>query len=220
MILVTPVDKEAPKGRLILPQVQTIRDLLDHNAYCIVVQENELPRAIEQLKTPPAMVVTDSQAFEEVSAAVPPEIQLTSFSILFARCKGDLNEFVRGVAAIDELEKGDHVLVAEACSHHPIEGDIGRVKIPNWLTEHVGGELNFTTVPGRDLPDDLSQYKLVIHCGACMWNRRQMLSQILRCQEASVPITNYGLTIGYMQGILERVLQPFSLTYSFNRPIG
>jgi len=217
VILVTPIDKEAPKGRLILPQVQTIRDLLDHSAYCMVVQENELPKALKRLKQPPALVVTDSQVFEKVVAAVPTEIPTTSFSILYARAKGDLNEFVRGALALDNLRPGDRVLIAEACSHHPIEDDIGRVKIPRWLMRHIGGKLEFATVQGHDFPDSLTQYKLIIHCGACMWNRREMLSRILLCRRALVPITNYGLAIAQILGIRERALQPFPSTLKLYR---
>ncbi|MEW6197647.1 MAG: [FeFe] hydrogenase H-cluster maturation GTPase HydF [Planctomycetota bacterium] len=209
VVLVVPIDKEAPKGRLILPQVQTIRDLLDHDAYCVVVKERELRAALERLTRPPALVVTDSQAFLKVAADTPPEVPLTSFSILFARFKGDLTELVRGALAIDTLSPGDRVLIAEACSHHPIGEDIGRVKIPRWLTQYVGGKLDFTTCQGHDFPPDLPSYRLVVHCGACVQNRREMLSRILRCRQAGVPITNYGLTIAYSLGIFERALSPF-----------
>jgi [FeFe] hydrogenase H-cluster maturation GTPase HydF len=208
-VLVVPVDKEAPKGRLILPQVQAIRDLLDGDAYCMVVKERELRDALERLKRPPKLVVTDSQAFLKVAGDTPREVPLTSFSILFARFRGDLVEQTRGVLAVDDLKPGDRVLVAEACSHHPIADDIGRVKIPRWLRQYVGGELEFTTMQGHDYPEDLSRYKLVIHCGACMWNRREMLSRIMRCRAAGVPITNYGLVIAYSLGIFERAIEPF-----------
>lgn len=209
-ILVVPIDKEAPKGRLILPQVQTIRDLLDSDACCIVVKERELRAAIENLKQPPKLIVTDSQAFLKVAADTPKDILMTSFSILFARFKGDLVAQTLGAMAIETLRPGDKVLIAEACSHHPIGEDIGRVKIPRWLTQYVGGKLDFTTLPGRDWPESLAPYKLVIHCGACMWNRRQMLSRILECRKAGVPVTNYGLTIAYSLGIFERALGPFA----------
>jgi [FeFe] hydrogenase H-cluster maturation GTPase HydF len=208
-VLVVPIDKEAPQGRLILPQVQAIRDLLDSDAYCMVVKERELHHALENLKRPPKLVVTDSQAFLKVAADTPRDIPLTSFSILFARFKGDLAELVRGTLAIEELKAGDRVLIAEACSHHPIGEDIGRVKIPRWLTQYVGGKLEFKTVQGHDFPEDLSPYRMVIHCGACMMNRREMLTRILRCRQAGVPITNYGLTIAYSLGIFERALEPF-----------
>ena len=208
-VLVVPIDKEAPKGRLILPQVQAIRDLLDHDAGCLVVKEHQLRDAIAQLAVPPRLVVTDSQAFDKVADDTPANVPLTSFSILFARFKGDLVTQTLGALAIDTLKPGDRVLVAESCSHHPIEDDIGRVKLPAWLRRHVGGELAFTTVQGHDFPEDLSDYKLVIHCGACMWNRREMLTRVLRCGRANVPITNYGLAIAYSLGIFERALGPF-----------
>ncbi len=208
-VLVVPIDKEAPKGRLILPQVQAIRDILDGNASCVVVGERELRAALERLKRPPKLVVTDSQAFLKVSADTPHEIPLTSFSILFSRFKGDLVLQTEGTLAIEDLRPGDNVLIAEACSHHPIADDIGRVKIPRWLTQYVGGKLNFTTTQGHDFPEDLSPYKIVIHCGACMWNRREMLSRLLLCRQAGVPVTNYGLVIAYSLGILDRALGPF-----------
>jgi [FeFe] hydrogenase H-cluster maturation GTPase HydF len=211
-VLVVPIDKEAPKGRLILPQVQTIRDLLDSDSICLVVKERELRAALDRLKSPPKLVITDSQAFLKVAADTPPEVPLTSFSILMARFKGDLTAQVEGAMAIERLRSGDRVLIAEACSHHPIGEDIGRVKIPRWLTQYTGVKLDFTHLQGRDFPanfEDLSSYKLVVHCGACNWNRRQMLSRILLCQRAGVPITNYGLTIAYSLGIFARALEPF-----------
>lgn len=209
IVLVVPIDLEAPKGRIILPQVQTIRDILDAEQYCIVVKDNRLSEALDRLKRPPALVVTDSQAFDKVAADTPANVPLTSFSILFARFKGDLDEFVRGTLAIEDLKPGDHILVAESCSHHPIEDDIGRVKIPKWLKQYVGGDLRFSHVQGHDFPDDPSEYRMVIHCGGCMWNRREMLSRIMRCQNAGVPISNYGLTIAYSLGSFERILKPF-----------
>ena len=208
-VLVVPIDLEAPKGRLILPQVQTIRDLLDVDAYCMVVKERELRDALDRLRRPPAIVITDSQGFLKVAGDTPPEVPLTSFSILFARAKGDLAEFVRGALAIETLRPGDRVLVGEACSHHPMGEDIGRVKIPRWIRQYVGGSVEFDTMQGHDSPENLSEYKLVVHCGACMWNRREMLSRILRCRAAGVPITNYGVTIAYTLGIFERALGPF-----------
>jgi len=208
-VLVLPIDKEAPRGRLILPQVQALRDLMDADAMAMVVKERELKEALGRLKEPPKLVVTDSQAFLKVAADTPPDVPMTSFSILFARFKGDLTTQVAGTMAVENLKSGDRVLVGEACSHHPIGEDIGRVKIPRWLTQYVGGKLNFDTVQGHDYPDDLTPYKLVIHCGACSINRREMLSRIVRCREQGVPITNYGLVIAYSLGIFERALRPF-----------
>jgi [FeFe] hydrogenase H-cluster maturation GTPase HydF len=208
-ILVVPIDKEAPKGRLILPQVQTIRDLLDSDAFCMVVKERELREALDRLKKPPALVVTDSQAFLKVAADTPDSIPMTSFSILFARYKGDLAEFARGALAIESLRPGDPILVAESCSHHPIAEDIGRVKIPRWLTQYVGGKLDVHVEQGHDFPADLARFKLVVHCGSCMTNRREVLSRILRCRQAGVPITNYGVCIAYSLGIFDRALAPF-----------
>jgi [FeFe] hydrogenase H-cluster maturation GTPase HydF len=208
-VLVVPVDKEAPKGRLILPQSQAIRDLLDHDAYALVVKERELREALDRLKRKPALVVTDSQAFLKVAADTPPDVPLTSFSILFARQKGDLLQFARGALAIDSLKPGDRIAMAEACSHHPIGEDIGRVKIPRWLGQYVGGALSVDQVQGRDFLADPKDYKLVIHCGSCMLNRREVLSRIFACNRAGVPITNYGMAIAYSLGIFERALQPF-----------
>lgn len=208
-VLVVPIDKEAPKGRIILPQVQTIRDLLDHGQMSLVVREHELKAALARLGRKPDIVVTDSQAFAKVAEATPRDVKLTSFSILFARFKGELTEMVRGATAIGQLKPGDRVLVAESCTHHPIEDDIGRVKIPRWLTQFVGGKLEFVTHQGHDFPEDLSSYRLVIHCGACMTNRRAVLNRVARCRDAGVPITNYGLTIAYSLGIFERALEPF-----------
>jgi len=218
-VLVVPIDKEAPKGRLILPQVQTIRDLLDSDALCMVVKERELRTALDRLKTPPKLVVTDSQAFLKVAADTPPSVPLTSFSILMARFKGDLAAQVEGTLAVEKLRSGDRVLIAEACTHHPIGEDIGRVKIPRWLTQYTGVKLDFVTMQGHDFPQDLASYKLVIHCGACMWNRRQMLSRILQCQQAGVPITNYGLTIAYSLGIFQRALEPFPAAMALYRAL-
>ena len=209
VVLVMPIDKEAPKGRLILPQVQVLRDLLDAGALSLVAREHELPQALQRLKAPPRLVVTDSQAFRKVAADTPPDVPITSFSILFARFQADLPEMVRGTAGIDALRPGSRVLVAESCAHHPIGDDIGRVKIPAWLRRYTGAALEFVHVQGRDFPEDLSPYSLVIHCGGCMGNRREMLSRILRCRRARVPITNYGLAIATSLGILERALGPF-----------
>lgn len=208
-VLVVPIDKEAPKGRLILPQVQAIRDLLDNDASCLVVKERELRAVFDLLKRPPNLVVTDSQAFLKVAADTPPEIPVTSFSIIFARYRGDLAEFTRGALAIDLLRQGGRVLIAEACAHHPIGEDIGRVKIPRWLTQYTGAALEFTHVQGHDFPADVADYQLVIHCGACTQNRREVLSKLARCRASGVPMTNYGIAIAYSLGILERALSPF-----------
>jgi [FeFe] hydrogenase H-cluster maturation GTPase HydF len=210
-VLVVPIDKEAPKGRLIAPQVQCIRDLLENDAYCVVVKERELRDAIKRFEhQPPKIVVTDSQAFLKVAGDTPDDILMTSFSILFARFKGDLNEFVNGALTIEKLKPEDKVLIAESCSHHPIAEDIGRVKIPRWLTQYVGGKLQFDVYQGNDFPENLGDYKLVIQCGGCMTNRRQILSRIERCRAAGVPITNYGVAIAYSLGKFERALRPFA----------
>lgn len=208
-VLVIPIDKEAPKGRLILPQVQTIRDLLDHDSLCLVVKEGGLTAALENLRRPPKLVVTDSQAFRQVAAVTPPAVALTSFSILFARLKGDLAEMARGALALDRLKAGDRVLICEACTHHPVEEDIGRVKIPQCIRRYTGAEVEFAHSQGHDSPPDLAGFKLVIHCGACMLNRRAVLNRIRLCREAGVPITNYGVVIAHTLGILERALGPF-----------
>jgi [FeFe] hydrogenase H-cluster maturation GTPase HydF len=208
-VLVMPIDKEAPRGRLILPQVQCIRDLMDSGAIAVMAKERDLSRAFAALKQTPKLVVTDSQAFLKVAADTPLAVPMTSFSILFARFKGDLTSQVEGTLAIDDLKAGARILIAEACSHHPIAEDIGRVKIPRWLRQYVGGRLDIQHLQGHDFPDDLSGWDLVIHCGACSFNRREMLGRILRCRQAGVPITNYGLVIAYSLGIFERALQPF-----------
>lgn len=210
VILVIPIDKEAPKGRIILPQVQTLRDLLDNNCVSVVVKESELKSAIDNLKIAPSLVVTDSQAFKNVSEIVPENIPLTSFSILFARLKGDLNTFSQGAKSIEKLQDGDRVLILESCTHHAIEDDIGRVKIPNLLRKKTGKHLIIDNIAGHDFPD-ISKYKLIIHCGACMTNRREVLSRILLASENNVPITNYGICISYCLGILPRALKIFEV---------
>lgn len=209
VILVIPIDKEAPKGRLILPQVQTIRDLLDSNCITMCVKETELQDAILSLKEPPSLVITDSQAFKSVSEIVPENIPLTSFSILFARLKGDLKEFINGVKAIENLKDNSKVLFLESCTHHAIEDDIARVKIPKLLVKKTGKNLNFEYYTGHDFPD-IAGYDLIIHCGACMTNRKEILSRILIAKKANVPITNYGITISYCLGILPRAIKIFS----------
>jgi len=219
IVLVVPIDKEAPKGRLILPQVQTIRDILDNGACNLVVRERELKHAFEKLKTKPAMVITDSQVFQQVAAETPDDVRLTSFSILFARLKGNLNEFVRGTIVVDSLKTGDQVLIAEACTHHPIEDDIAMVKIPRWLNQYTGCEISFNYCRGHDFPADLEKYKLIILCGSCMFNRREVLSRIMHAQRVGVPITNYGLIIAYSRGIFERALSPFPAALSLYRKL-
>ncbi|MDU4961303.1 MAG: [FeFe] hydrogenase H-cluster maturation GTPase HydF [Sporomusaceae bacterium] len=214
VVMVVPIDLAAPKGRLILPQVQAIRDALDHDSICVVTKEQELRRALDNLKQPPRLVVTDSQAFAKVAGDTPPDVWLTSFSILMARHKGDLATLAAGAKAIDSLLPGDAVLVAEGCSHHRQADDIGRVKIPRWLRQRVGGELRFQWVSGGDFPSDLSSYRLIVHCGSCMLNRRQMLYRLSLAREQQVPIVNYGVLIAWLQGILPRALLPFPLAAS------
>jgi len=209
IVLVVPIDLEAPKGRLILPQVQTIREVLDCDARAIVVKERELADTLDLFKNKPDLVITDSQAILKVAADVPEDIPLTTFSILFARWKGDLETFLQGTKAIDSLRPGAKILVAETCTHHPISDDIGRVKIPRWLRQYVGGELHFDHVAGLDFPDNLAEYDLVVQCGSCMTNRREVLRRILQAQAAGVPITNYGLCISKSLGVLKRAISPF-----------
>ncbi len=208
-VLVVPIDLQAPKGRLILPQVQTIRDILDNDATAVVVKERELAATLANLKNPPSLVVTDSQAILKVTADVPKNIPVTTFSILLARQKSDLSVMSAGAAAIDHLKPGDRILIAEACSHHAREDDIGRVKIPRWLRQYVGGDLQIDTACGRDYPDNLQEFKLIVHCGACMMNRREMLTRLRKAQDAGVPVTNYGVAISFLQGVLKRSLAPF-----------
>lgn len=209
IILVIPIDKEAPKGRVILPQQQTLREILDKEATVLVVNERNLSKAISNLKQKPKIVVTDSQAFEEVFVSTPLNILVTSFSMLFARCKGDLKQLVEGAKGIDGLNPGDKILIAEACTHHPIGDDIGRVKIPNWIAKRIGGKINFDIFSGHDFPADLKQYKLVIHCGACMLNRKEVLDRIYEAKSQGISITNYGVAIAYLHNKLERALEPF-----------
>lgn len=210
VILVIPIDKEAPKGRIILPQVQTLRDLLDSGCKVLSVRDTELDEALEELKNPPALVITDSQAFKKVSEILPENIPLTSFSILFARLKGDLKVFTKGAKSIDNLKDGDKVLILESCTHHAIEDDIGRVKIPNLLKKKTGKNLIIENYSGHDFPN-INDYKLIIHCGACMTNRREILSRILLANKANMPITNYGIAISYCLGILNRATKIFNL---------
>lgn len=209
VVLVTPIDESAPKGRMILPQQQMIRDVLDHGAINVVVKETELEKALSSLSQKPKMVITDSQAFGKVSKTVPEDILLTSFSILFARYKGELREVVRGASSLDRLNDGDTVLISEGCTHHRQCNDIGTVKLPDWISGYTGKNLNFEFTSGGDFPDDLSKYALIVHCGACMLNEREMKSRIERAVDAKIPITNYGTAITQVHGILKRSLSPF-----------
>jgi [FeFe] hydrogenase H-cluster maturation GTPase HydF len=219
-VLIVPIDLEAPKGRLILPQVQTLREALDFDATVMVVKEKEYAHSLSNLKTPPHLVICDSQVVLKMVADTPEGIPCTTFSILFARNKGDLAELSRGAAAIETLRPGDRVLIAEACSHHAIEDDIGRVKIPRWMRQYVGGDLRIDVSSGRDYPDNLKEYQLIIHCGACMLTRREMLARIQKAKEEKVPITNYGLSISLSQGVIRRVLSPFPAALdSFQREL-
>jgi len=210
-VLVTPIDLAAPKGRLILPQVQVIRDILDCDAMAYVVKERELKECIANLKKKPRIVITDSQAFLKADADTPRDVLLTSFSILFARYKGNLEVLVEGAKALLALKPGDKVLMSEGCTHHRVEDDIGTVKLPRWIRQFVGGEIQFEWSSGMTFPKDVSQYKVVVHCGACMLNRREMLARILEAQEHGVAIVNYGVAIAALQGILPRALSPFPL---------
>lgn len=204
VVLVTPIDSAAPKGRLILPQQQTIRDILDADAVSVVVKETALPSVFAKLKQKPALVITDSQAFAQVNRDTPADIPLTSFSILMARYKGQLFDAVQGVTAIEKLKDGDTVLISEGCTHHRQCGDIGSVKIPNWLAKYTGKKLNIVTTSGTEFPDNLSPYALVIHCGGCMLNEREMRYRMKCALDQGVPMTNYGIAISYMNGILAR----------------
>ncbi|MDA8126388.1 MAG: [FeFe] hydrogenase H-cluster maturation GTPase HydF [Deltaproteobacteria bacterium] len=208
-LLVVPIDLQAPKGRLILPQVQTIRDALDNDAACLIVKERELSAMLDRLNRKPDLVVCDSQAILKVAADCPREIPCTTFSILFARQKGDLAVAAAGAAAIETLRPGDPILIAESCSHHSLQDDIGRVKIPRWLRQYAGGDLEVVVSAGRDYPEDLERYRLMIHCGGCMLTRREMLARLQKAKAAGVPVTNYGLAISLTQGVIRRVLEPF-----------
>jgi [FeFe] hydrogenase H-cluster maturation GTPase HydF len=209
VILVTPIDKAAPKGRLILPQQQTIRDILEADAAAIVVKEFELRRALEDLGKKPALVITDSQVFAKVSADTPPDIPLTSFSILFARYKGSLVQAARGAAVLDRLADGDRLLICEGCTHHRQCDDIGTVKLPRWIRNYAGKQIEFDFSSGGDFPEDLSPYKLVVHCGGCMLNDREMKYRLRCAQDQDTPFTNYGTVIAHTQGILRRSVAMF-----------
>ena len=210
VVLVTPIDDAAPKGRLILPQQQTIRDILESDAVAIVVKEWQLKETLRQLGKKPALVITDSQAFAKVHADTPKDVPLTSFSILFARYKGDLKVAVQGAAAIEGLQDGDKVLISEGCTHHRQCGDIGSVKIPHWLAGYTHKKLEIALTSGTEFPEDLSGYKLIIHCGGCMLNEREMKYRLKCAKDQGVPMTNYGIAIAYLQGILRRSIELFS----------
>lgn len=209
LVLVVPIDSAAPKGRLILPQQQTIRDILDADARALVVKENELKHTLEELANPPAMVITDSQAFGKVAAEVPEEVPLTSFSILMARHKGFLELAVSGAAKLDSLQDGDRVLICEGCTHHRQCGDIGTEKLPKWLQAYTGKDLSLEFTSGKGFPDDVSGYALVLHCGGCMLTEREVLARMEQAEEQGTPVTNYGTAIAQMNGILKRSLSIF-----------
>ena len=209
ILLVTPIDSAAPKGRLILPQQQTIRDIIDRGAVAVITKENNVDSALENMKKPPVMVITDSQAFGKVNQAVPQKINLTSFSILMARHKGNLEQAVLGVAALKQLRDGDHVLISEGCTHHRQCGDIGTEKLPKWIRDFTGRQFNFSWTSGTEFPADLSPYRLIIHCGGCMLNEREMQYRYRCAADQNVPMTNYGLCIAYTHGILKRSLSVF-----------
>ncbi len=209
VVLIVPIDLEAPKGRLILPQVQTIREGLDNDSVVMVVKEREYAHALANLREPPDLVVCDSQVVLKMTADTPENIKCTTFSILFSRYKGELIEAARGAAVIDSLKPGDKILIAEACSHHPIQDDIGRVKIPRWLRQYAGSDIQIDVSSGRDYPENLKEYKLIVHCGACMLTRREMLARIEKAREEKVPITNYGVAVSMVQGVIHRTLSPF-----------
>ncbi len=209
VVLVTPIDESAPKGRLILPQQQTIRELLEIGATVLITKETELKATLEALKNPPKLVITDSQVFGFVAKILPKEVLLTSFSILFARYKGDLGTVVQGAAQLDRLQDGDQVLISEGCTHHRQCKDIGTVKLPGWIREYTGKAISFSFTSGTEFPEDLSSYALVVHCGGCMLNEKEMKSRLRRSTEQEIPITNYGIAIAQMHGILKRSLEPF-----------
>jgi len=209
VVMVVPIDLQAPKGRLILPQVQAIRDALDNDSIAVVVKEREYAAFLKRLNKPPDLVVCDSQVVMKVMADTPLDVKCTTFSILMARFKGDLIELARGAANIDRLKPNDRILISESCSHHAAEDDIGRVKIPRWLRQYIGTDLKIDHFSGRDYPKDLKQYKLIVHCGACMLTRGEMLLRIHQARESHVPVTNYGVAISLVQGVLKRALSPF-----------
>lgn len=210
VVLVVPIDKAAPKGRLILPQQQTIRDILDADAVSVVIKEDRLKETLESLGKKPRLVITDSQVFGRVSKDTPKELLLTSFSILFARYKGNLETVVEGARTLEKLKDGDKVLISEGCTHHRQCGDIGTVKLPAWIRKYTGKNLEFSFTSGTEFPDELGEYSLIVHCGGCMLNEREMKYRLSCAEDQGVPMTNYGIIIAYMNGILERSLEPFS----------
>ncbi len=209
VVLVAPPDKQSPKGRLKLAQVQVIRDLLDHHAMALTVTDDELPTLLASLNRRPDLVIADAQVFDKVTRVLPGDVLLTSFSMVLARFKGDLGLMVEGARTIDSLKPGDKVLIAEACTHHAMEGDIARERLPQWLSQKVGGDVSITVNTGVDFPEDLGQYKLVVHCGACMFNRRQVTTRLQKATQAGVPVTNFGVAIAYLKGVLDSSLRAF-----------
>ena len=210
VVMIIPIDYEAPKGRLIMPQVQAIRDCLDNNQNVLVVKENDYKAVLQNFKNPPALVVCDSQVVDKMVTETPADIKCTTFSILMARFKGDLQKMTAGAEMIDKLQDGDKILIAESCTHHAVEDDIGRIKIPNWLQKKTGKNLQIDHVSGCDFATNLQDYKLVIQCGGCAINRKEILSRIYKCEQAGVAITNYGVCISKLKGVLPRVLEPFN----------
>lgn len=209
VVLVAPIDAGAPRGRLIMPQVQTIRNILDLNAHAYTVKDGGYEAALKNLAKIPALVITDSQAVKEIALKTPPQVRLTTFSTVFSADKSDIAEMAKGAAKLKKLKKGDKILIAEACTHHASKDDIGRVKIPKWLKEYTGEELEIDTVSGQDYPEDLQKYKVIIHCGACALNRKAMLSRLNKAAQSGVAITNYGIAISVFQGVIEKVLETF-----------
>lgn len=209
VVLVVPLDLGAPKGRLILPQVQTIRDILDNDGTAIVVKERELANTLTKMAEKPRLVITDSQVVLKAAGDVPDDIPLTTFSTVFSRFKGDLRQLVEGVKTVDELQNGDKILVAEACTHHPMADDIGRVKIPRWIRQYTGKNLDFIVAAGPELPDDISDFRLILQCGGCTISRTAYSNRIEKAKSAGIPISNYGVVISYVQGVLDRIIRPF-----------
>lgn len=209
VVLVAPQDIQAPKGRLILPQVQIIRDLLDYDTMALTVKDSELVDVLDSLKQKPDLVITDSQIFKKVNEIIPSDVPLTSFSILMARYKGNLEMFVKGAKALDNLKSGDKILIAEACTHHALKGDIAREKLPSWIKEQICNDIEIVNITGVDFPENLKDYKVIIHCGSCMFTRKQLMSRLVKAEAEGVPITNFGTAIAHLNGILDRVTSMF-----------